>query len=106
MASGRFVCTFVVALTVLACDAPESRSMQEPSTREHERARMVHEQLRARDIHDQRVLDVMGRVPRHQFVPESHRAAAYEDHPLPIGHDQTISQPYIVAFMTQALKVQ
>jgi protein-L-isoaspartate(D-aspartate) O-methyltransferase len=65
---------------------------------------MVREQLRARDIRDERVLDVMGRVPRHLFVPEEYRDTAYEDHPLPIGHGQTISQPYIVAFMTQALK--
>lgn len=73
---------------------------------DNERARMVREQLRGRDITDPRVLEVMGRVPRHLFVPESARAAAYDDHPLPIGHGQTISQPYIVAFMTQALKVQ
>jgi protein-L-isoaspartate(D-aspartate) O-methyltransferase len=74
--------------------------------RSAERRRMVDEQLRARDIRDPRVLDAMLRVPRHQFVPESQRAGAYGDHPLPIGHDQTISQPYIVGFMTQALEIQ
>jgi protein-L-isoaspartate(D-aspartate) O-methyltransferase len=67
---------------------------------------MVADQLRARDIRDPRVLDVMSRVPRHLFVPESERGEAYGDHPLPIGHGQTISQPYIVAFMTQALDVR
>ena len=67
---------------------------------------MVDDQLRARDISDPRVLDAMRKVPRHLFVPEPQRAQAYGDHPLPIGHDQTISQPYIVAFMTQGLKVE
>jgi protein-L-isoaspartate(D-aspartate) O-methyltransferase len=67
---------------------------------------MVDEQLRARDIRSARVLEAMLRVPRHLFVPESHRLEAYSDSPLPIGHNQTISQPYIVAFMTQALDVK
>jgi len=62
---------------------------------------MVEEQLRARDITDQRVLAAMARVPRHQFVPRELWKQAYEDHPLPIGLGQTISQPYIVALMTQ-----
>ena len=71
-----------------------------------ERDRMVAEQLTASDrgITNRAVLDAMRKVPRHEFVPERLHAAAYEDHPLPIGHDQTISQPYIVAFMTQALE--
>lgn len=64
---------------------------------------MVDEQLRARDIRNARVLEVMARVPRHAFVPDAHLGEAYADHPLPIGHGQTISQPYIVAFMTEAL---
>ncbi len=68
------------------------------------RARMVDRQLRARDITEPRVLDVMGRVPRHLFVPESDRDRAYGDHAMPIGHRQTISQPYIVALMTQLAK--
>ena len=69
------------------------------------RKRMVAEQLAApgRDIKNPRVLQAMTAVPRHEFVPEAHRAEAYRDHPLPIGHDQTISQPYIVAFMTEQL---
>lgn len=67
---------------------------------------MVDEQLRARGIRDPRVLDAMTRVPRHLFVPDSDRDEAYGDHPLPIGHGQTISQPYIVAFMTEALRLE
>lgn len=72
------------------------------------RAEMVRVQLRGegRDITDERVLRAMGSVPRHEFVPDHLRAEAYADHPLPIGHEQTISQPYIVAFMTQALDPQ
>lgn len=69
------------------------------------RARMVDQQLRSRDIRDPRVLEAMRTTPRHLFVPESQRSDAYGDYPLPIGHAQTISQPYIVAFMTQALDV-
>lgn len=65
------------------------------------RQRMVDVQLAARDITDERVLDVMRRVPRHLFVPESQRESAYADWPLQIGEGQTISQPYIVALMTQ-----
>jgi protein-L-isoaspartate(D-aspartate) O-methyltransferase len=68
-----------------------------------ERRAMVESQLRRRDILDQRVLEVMARVPRHEFVPAELRGQAYEDHPIPIGESQTISQPYIVAFMLQAL---
>ena len=68
-----------------------------------ERAEMVERQLAARDIVDERVLAAMGVVPRHLFVPEALREQAYADHPLPIGEGQTISQPYIVALMTQAI---
>ena len=66
---------------------------------------MVHSQLRARAISDPRVLDAMLRVPRHLFVPEAFRAEAYEDHPLPIGDGQTISQPYVVALMLESLQL-
>ena len=67
------------------------------------RRAMVDEQLAARDIRDPRVLAAMVKVPRHRFVSEELARYAYRDAPLPIGHGQTISQPYIVAFMTQAL---
>jgi protein-L-isoaspartate(D-aspartate) O-methyltransferase len=70
------------------------------------RRRMVEEQLAgpSRGLTNARVLANMGKVPRHEFVPPSFRAEAYEDHPLPIGHGQTISQPFIVAFMTEKLE--
>ncbi|QNE34839.1 protein-L-isoaspartate(D-aspartate) O-methyltransferase [Leifsonia shinshuensis] len=66
---------------------------------------MVEEQLRLRGIEDQRVLDAMRRVPRHEFVPEGAEPYAYEDHPMPIGDGQTISQPYIVALMLEAARI-
>jgi len=69
------------------------------------RRRMVDSQLRSRGITDVRVLDAMLRVPRHEFVPANLRAQAYEDHPLPIGDGQTISQPYIVARMLESLQL-
>jgi len=67
---------------------------------------MVREQIESRGITDTRVLAAMGKVPRHEFVPEHLADAAYEYHPLPIGYSQTISQPYIVALMTELLKIQ
>jgi len=67
---------------------------------------MVENQLRARGIKNQRVLRVMGRVPRHEFVPQSERTHAYADHSLPIGEGQTISQPYIVALMTETARIK
>src|SRR6201984_1590185 len=70
------------------------------------RERMVESPLRSRGIADQRVLEAMLRVPRHEFVPESYRRQGYEDHPLPIGEGQTISQPYIVARMLEALALK
>ncbi|NPV68649.1 MAG: protein-L-isoaspartate(D-aspartate) O-methyltransferase [Anaerolineae bacterium] len=70
------------------------------------RERMVAEQLEARDIVDSRVLEAMRKVPRHLFVPPELQHLAYHDGPLPIGHDQTISQPYIVALMTQSLQLK
>lgn len=69
------------------------------------RQRMIDSQLRARGISAPRVLDAMLRVPRDAFVPEPYRAEAYEDHPLPIGDEQTISQPYVVAVMLEYLQL-
>ena len=73
---------------------------------EQKRADMVDRQLRRRGISDPRVLDAMGRVPRHEFLPPSQLHAAYADSALPIGHGATISQPYIVALMTEALELE
>lgn len=71
-----------------------------------ERERMVEDQLVQRGITDPRVLGAMRKLPRHRFVEEALRDRAYGDHPLPIGENQTISQPYIVAAMTQLLRLQ
>jgi len=91
---------WLVALTALACspardgeDAGFARAREE----------MVATQIASRDVRDPRTLAAMRKVARHLFVPPALAGQAYEDHPLPIGHGQTISQPYIVAFMTEAL---
>ena len=70
------------------------------------RLRMVESQIRERGVRDERVLAAMRRVPRHLFVPPGYEREAYEDHPIPIGEGQTISQPYVVAAMTEALALQ
>jgi len=72
---------------------------------DHLRKLMIKNQLQSRGIRDDAVLKVMRSVERHNFVPENYRDRAYSDGPLPIGHGQTISQPYIVAFMTEQLQV-
>jgi protein-L-isoaspartate(D-aspartate) O-methyltransferase len=75
-------------------------------TRQAERDRMVNEQIVSRGIKDQAVLAAMRRIPRHMFVPAFYSAFAYYDNPLPIGHGQTISQPFVVALMSEALALQ
>jgi protein-L-isoaspartate(D-aspartate) O-methyltransferase len=80
--------------------------IREPVDYSKERAAMVSDQLRSRGIKDERVLAAMLRVERHLFVPPVYRNKAYEDYPLPVGEGQTISQPYIVAFMTEALDLK
>src|SRR4051794_7271784 len=85
-----------VPLMRRAPDADESASM---------RADMVERQLRRRGIHDERVLDAMVAIPRERFVPEPYARRAYADSALPIGHDQTISQPWIVAAICQAMEL-
>jgi protein-L-isoaspartate(D-aspartate) O-methyltransferase len=81
--------------------APAKAMGNETASQARRRAMMVAKQLRGRDIQDQRVLEAMSRVRRHEFVPATLESMAYDDGPLPIGHGQTISQPYIVALMTQ-----
>lgn len=78
---------------------------REKETFEQARRRMVDEQLVARGIRDERVLAAMREIPRHEFVPEDLRNRAYEDGPLPIGREQTISQPFIVARMSELLEL-
>ena len=99
--------TIGAALTLLitSCQPPDQQPRREADWTSA-RASMVRDQLRGRDVVNPRVIDAMSRVPRHRFVPEQLRADAYGDFPLPIGHSQTISQPYIVGFMTQALEVE
>ncbi len=92
--------SWLVALTALSCrPAPEG----DEASRGPEREAMVERQIAARGVRDEKTLAAMRRVPRHRFVPPERASQAYADHPLPIGHGQTISQPYIVAFMTEAL---
>ncbi|HEX7183611.1 MAG TPA: protein-L-isoaspartate(D-aspartate) O-methyltransferase [Thermoanaerobaculia bacterium] len=78
----------------------------EPDRFAEARQRMVEEQIRGRDVREPAVLAAMSRVPRHRFVPPAVRPNAYADTPLPIGHGQTISQPYVVALMTSLLELK
>ena len=80
-----------------------SCAREDPADFDRLREKMVDTQIVARGITDPDVVAAMKKVPRHRFVPEKSRASSYNDHPLPIGEGQTISQPYIVAFMTDAL---
>jgi protein-L-isoaspartate(D-aspartate) O-methyltransferase len=80
--------------------------MMETDPCQGEREEMVEFQIRARGVGDQRVLAAMRKIPRHLFVPKGYERAAYEDRPLPIGEGQTISQPYIVAVMTEQLELK
>jgi protein-L-isoaspartate(D-aspartate) O-methyltransferase len=114
----RWLIGALLCWSALACRS--SRSAQPPIGREPAHAalatdesrfaelreRMVTEQLVARDIDDRAVLDAMRRVPRHAFVPERYREQAYDDSPLPLEAEQTISQPYIVALMSQLADVE
>jgi protein-L-isoaspartate(D-aspartate) O-methyltransferase len=93
-------------LALNACVDRNARRSNEADDWAAQRGRMVRDQLAARDITDDRVLTAMREVERHQFVPPAQRRYSYNDHPLPIGNGQTISQPYIVALMTQLLKLQ
>lgn len=95
------LCTVIVA----TCAASPNQAPTS-DTRQDARAQMVETQLKAREIRDAAVLNAMSRVPRHLFVPPDVQPFAYEDRPLPIGRGQTISQPFIVAYMTEALQLQ
>jgi protein-L-isoaspartate(D-aspartate) O-methyltransferase len=96
---------FVVLLFAEIALSPQTFEKEE-TTFLLKRQEMVQSQLVSRNITDQRVLAAMAAVPRHLFVPPSFRDQAYEDHPLPIDEGQTISQPYIVALMTQSLRLK
>ncbi len=93
-----------IRILILAISCPLLLAAgQEADHYAKERKRMVDEQLASRDISDRRVLEIMRKVPRHLFIGPAYRDQAYEDYPLPIDEGQTISQPYIVALMTQCL---
>src|SRR3989440_3581193 len=93
----------LIGLVVVAACHKSARSTSEFAA---ERQKMVQEQLKPRSINDERVLAAIAKVPRQEFVPENLRDKSYSDSALPIGHDQTISQPFIVAFMTEQLRPQ
>ena len=96
---------YIAVMTTLFSCSGHSGSHQKDIDYAKLRYLMVETQIARRDVTDKNVLDAMRTVPRHLFVPEEFREDAYRDGPLPIGHDQTISQPYIVAIMTQLLKI-
>jgi protein-L-isoaspartate(D-aspartate) O-methyltransferase len=101
--------TWLALLVFGACSqksAPAQPVPSEGEPRKQERLHMVSKQIEARGVRDVRVLDAMRKVPRHLFVPRSQRAYAYQDRPLPIDHRQTISQPYIVALMSELASVK
>jgi len=106
---GLAVCVVVAAAGLCGCRAAPQPSreaaVRQPSDFRLRRI-MVDTQIRARGVQDERVLAAMEAVPRAEFVPAAQRPYAYEDRPLPIGEDQTISQPYIVALMTELLEVE
>jgi len=99
--------TLALILTLLAvagaCNSGRSERRQDWAKA---RQAMVETQIEARGVSDSLLLDALARVERHLFVPEDYRSLAYADHPLPIGEDQTISQPYIVALMTELLRLK
>jgi len=96
-----------LAALLSGCSVNQSQGeAPEPGDWQAERRRMVAQQVEARGVADPRVLEALRRVPRHELVPEEWRDRAYDDAPLPIGHGQTISQPYVVAYMTELLEVE
>jgi protein-L-isoaspartate(D-aspartate) O-methyltransferase len=103
-------CLLLLALLILTGCAPATlapplpTAVVDPYT--GERAAMVHEQIAGRGVRNSAVLAALSKVERHRFVPEEYMRAAYADHPLPIGYGQTISQPYIVALMSEALGIK
>ncbi len=100
----------IVSLIVAAAACRSESQQTQPASKATDRfaearQRMVAETIEARGVRDPRVLEAMRRAPRHELVPAALRDRAHEDNPLPIGHDQTISQPYIVAAMTEAAQL-
>lgn len=99
-------CSFFLPNALDSNVAAVQRATGNSAEQRQARERMVRQQIEARGVRDPRVLEAMRKVPRHLFVPSSLQSHAYDDTPLPIGHQQTISQPYIVAFMSESLELK
>jgi len=93
-------------LALVALCSGAATALAQPGDRAEEREAMVAHQIEARGVSDDATLAAMRTVPRHEFVPRENRSLAYRDSPLPIGHGQTISQPYIVGYMTEMLELE
>lgn len=107
VASARRPGALRACLTALSCfGSGDPVSAQDDSSYAAAREAMVREQIAGRGIRDPRVIEAMRQVPRHSFIPAAERARAYDDSPVPIGQGQTISQPYIVALMTELVRPQ
>jgi protein-L-isoaspartate(D-aspartate) O-methyltransferase len=107
VASARRPGALRACLTALSCfGCGDPVSAQDDSSYDAAREAMVREQIAGRGIRDRRVIEAMRQVPRHAFIPAAERARAYDDGPVPIGQGQTISQPYIVALMTELVRPQ
>lgn len=104
--SSHFLCFASLLLSCQQGVYQPPGTVLENDTAAYQRKKMVDEQIIQRNIRDDRVIAAMGKVPRHLFIPEENRADAYEDRPVPIGHGQTISQPYIVSLMTESLQIK
>lgn len=114
LSGGRVIvvaaCLLILCLPACSGQKPEGapKSARDESDEEgfkRQRLRMVEQQIKARGIESETVLQAMSKVPRHRFVPAPQASLAYEDHPLPIGYGQTISQPLIVSYMTEAAEI-
>jgi protein-L-isoaspartate(D-aspartate) O-methyltransferase len=100
-------CLTLIPLLLLACGASSKPDgPRTDPTRQAERDKMVDDQIVMRGITDPAVIAALRRVPRHEFVPDTYAGIAYDDGPVPIGYGQTISQPAVVAFMTEALRLK
>ena len=102
---GCLVVIFIILIFLGGEESPAQKSVMQDDPYQHMRDKMVSTQIKARGIQNREVLDTMMKVQRHLFVPDHYRKSAYSDYPLPIGHGQTISQPYIVAYMTEILNL-
>ncbi|MFQ5867562.1 MAG: protein-L-isoaspartate(D-aspartate) O-methyltransferase [bacterium] len=102
----RKVVLFLIVAFLIIFNCCLGRRGENGADFKKKRRAMVVEQIEGRGIRDRRVLEAMETVPRHKFVPKKYRSFAYSDYPLPIGEGQTISQPYIVALMTECLNLE